>query len=420
MSFKVSFYFQYYVKKAIFRFKKRAPQLKKLHLNTFPAIHIKNMDWLDFGLKFSGELLVLTIAIVVAGFNVYYFSASSHPGDQSLAAVFLNNHQKLNLKLANKNSALITIVTPRSFIAQAQADDFAGLDTQNVPLDNGSDAGVVVNEDGLINKPNPDSIQGLIAKQIKIYQTVSGDSLKSIAVQNGISAQTIKWANNLNSDNIKPGWYLLIPPVDGIIAKANSNDTLPDFAAKYNPQRYNSDKKIRDDSAAKLLDTIISYNGLADAEDIDDGQIVIIPGGAVTSPPAPPAPAPAPAPKKPGAKPAPNYAPDPGSDYSESGHLFPWGYCTWYVASRIHVPWGGNAKNWLANAKAFGAVVSNEPAVGTIVVTTESRRYGHVAIVEAVTDSTITVSEMNYKGKGVEDRRVIARSSGVIRGYIYK
>lgn len=101
------------------------------------------------------------------------------------------------------------------------------------------------------------------------------------------------------------------------------------------------------------------------------------------------------------------------------GHRFPYGYCTWYVAQKRHVPWGGNAGAWLANSKAYGYKTGKTPAVGAVVVTTENRYYGHVAYVEKVSGSTITISEMNYTGWGKTSRRTLDKNSRVIRGYVY-
>lgn len=414
-AFRIAFFFQYYVKKGFYILKRRSPQFKRVHINSFPAVHLKRMDVFDFAIKFSSELTVLAAAIMVAGLNIYFFSLTRY-NDQSFAAGFLDKHASLNRKLAEKNSTIITTVTPASFIARAQADDFAGLGQQQGLEDAQDGAGAVISESGLV-KPSPDSVQGLIDKQIIIYETQSGDTLKSIALDNGVSVQTIKWANGLTADGIKPGWYLIIPPVDGVVAKADSNTTLPDLAAKYNPERWNNNKKVRDEAAARLLESIISYNALADAEDIDTDQIVIIPGGAITSAPTP-APVPRPAVKQPSTVVGGSTETSPLED-DGTGHIFPKGYCTWYVASRIHVPWGGNAKNWPANARAYGALVTMEPAAGSIVVTNDNSRYGHVAIVEQVTDDSILVSEMNYKGFGIVNQRWISRSSKSIKAYIY-
>lgn len=73
------------------------------------------------------------------------------------------------------------------------------------------------------------------------------------------------------------------------------------------------------------------------------------------------------------------------------------GNCTYYVASRIQIPWLGNANRWIANSKAYGAVVNKTPEVGAILATNESR-LGHVAYIESVDGDTFTISEWNYAG----------------------
>jgi surface antigen len=265
----------------------------------------------------------------------------------------------------------------------------------------------IINENRL-NQPSPDSIKALVTKQIKTYTTQAGDTLQSIAAANGITVQTLIDANKLTKGAaLQPGWQLIILPIDGVVYTATSNDTLPDVAKRFSGN----------------LDTIISYNGLANAEDIEDGQIIIIPGGSMPLPPAP-KPTPKPKPKTDKSKiggngPVDNITPEPTVD-DGTAHLFPKGYCTWYVAQKVHVPWGGNAKAWIANAKAYGAVVDQDPAHGTILVTNESFKYGHVAYVEQVTDhNTIIVSEMNYDQFGKVDTREISLNSSVIRGFIH-
>ena len=46
------------------------------------------------------------------------------------------------------------------------------------------------------------------------------------------------------------------------------------------------------------------------------------------------------------------------------GHIpnsFPWGQCTWYVASLREVTWWGNADEWLGNAQAQGYSTGADP-----------------------------------------------------------
>jgi len=375
------------------------------------------MDWMDFLFKFSGELLVLILAIVVSITNWYFFSANNYR-DNSLAGEFLNNHSQLNRKLFAKNSSIVTSVSKNSFVSQAQAENFVGLSNQGLESSDSTNDGsdLITGDESSILAPNPDSIQSLIAKQIKIYQTQSNDTLASIAKNFGISQQTIMWVNGLTSTTIKSGWYLKILPTDGTLAIADANTTLPDLAAKFNPEKYNKDKTVRDNAADELLNKIISYNGLANAEDIDADQYIIIPGGQITEAPKPVV--------QPKTKTAPsrddsNDVTSLGSGYDGVGHIFPKGYCTWYVATRTKISFGGNAKNWLSNAKASGYVTGKEPAPYSVVVTTDNRRYGHVAYVEKVEDGRILVSEMNFEKFNKVNQRWISIKSPTIRGYIY-
>jgi surface antigen len=389
------------------------------------------MDWMDFVLKFSGELLVMVLSLAVAGLNLFYFGYDAKQfQDQSLAGNFLGRHTELNPKLYAKNNTIVTLVSKNSFLPQAQADDFAGLDIQSLAAASADDGSqIVMSDEDTILAPNPDSVHANIENQVKTYTVKNGDTLGGIAGSFGISIDTIIWNNNLGGGYANPGQELKILPVDGILVTATANDTLPDIAAKYNPQRYNTDKKVKEAAQNSLLEKIISYNGLESAEDIDGGQLIIVPGGAITSAPAPaPRPTPRPTtPSTPSTKPAP--LPKGASDtvtsissgYDDDSHTFPKGYCTWYVATKMKITFGGNAKNWLANARASGYVVKgpSEPAVRTAVVTTDSARYGHVAYVIDVTDTAILVTEMNYEKFNKVNERWIPRNSKTIRGYIY-
>lgn len=233
------------------------------------------------------------------------------------------------------------------------------------------------------------------------YKVQSGDTPSSIATSFGISTYTVLWANNLRvGDYIKPGQELEILPVTGVKHVTASGDTIDNIAKKY--------------KAGK--DEIIVFNDLpADGSlpEGSEGKVLIVPNGQ---------------------KEAPinldNRRVVSSSKYASNskpkdlnplkGHRFPYGQCTWYVASKVFVPWGGDAKFWLTNAKAYGYETGKTPVKGSIVATTENKRYGHVALVESVNDdNTITISEMNYVGWGIVSVRVLSVNSPVIRGYIY-
>ena len=108
----------------------------------------------------------------------------------------------------------------------------------------------------------------------------------------------------------------------------------------------------------------------------------------------------------------------PSSGYPNS---FPAGQCTYYAAWQHRVTWSGNAGDWYANAQAQGAHVTNSPTVGAIAVWRAGPRYsiyGHVGIVIAVAPTSYTVAEMNYRGVGVVDQRVVGWPDSDVEGFI--
>jgi surface antigen len=112
------------------------------------------------------------------------------------------------------------------------------------------------------------------------------------------------------------------------------------------------------------------------------------------------------------------------------GDHFAYGQCTWYVASRRCVPWGGNARDWYYNAAARGFKEGHTPIAGAVVVfwpggDGASRSFGHVAYVEAVGPAAgipggyFKLSEMNFNGWNRVNYRVLPNNSGGIQGFIY-
>jgi len=240
-----------------------------------------------------------------------------------------------------------------------------------------------------------------------LYTVKTGDTFSKIAQKYGITMSTLFWANEIEDvDDIKPGDTIFILPVSGLKYKVKSGDTIDKIAKEHEVDK----------------DDIIAYNELPANGELKKGEEIIIPGAQKDIP-------------KP--EPDPIFAPrdyvatGSGSTNLDSkiiknsakkrvaGNKFPYGYCTYYVANKKNVTWRGNAGAWLYNARAAGKKTGKKPKVGSIVVTTEDARYGHVAIVEKVGKDTITVSEMNYKGWGVVNRRTLSQNSRVIKGYIY-
>ena len=228
----------------------------------------------------------------------------------------------------------------------------------------------------------------------------NGDTPSSIATSYGISTYTVLWANNLKVGNyIKPGQTLDILPVTGVKHLVTEKDTIGAIATKYKAD----------------VQEIIVFNELPASGALIVGRTLIIPNGEKEKPVDEPAPTPAASQGQVVSSSKYTYT----SANPNKGHRFPYGQCTWYVSTRTYVPWGGNAKAWLVNAAAYGYKTGKTPVAGSIVVTTESRYYGHVAWVESVAADTITISEMNYIGWARKSVRVLSRNSSVIRGYVY-
>lgn len=183
--------------------------------------------------------------------------------------------------------------------------------------------------------------------EIVEYEVNSGDTISSIAEKFNVSADTIKWANNLdNIHTIKPGQKLEILPVSGISHTVKSGDTLESVAKKYSAEQQ------------PILD--FPFNDIPDDFKLKVGQVLIVPDG---TPPAAPAAKP---------RPAPQYlAQGPGSPTfsAPGGGSFIWPtagsltqYFTWYHPGLD-----------VANRGAPGVVASDG---GTVVVAGWPDNYG--------------------------------------------
>ena len=100
---------------------------------------------------------------------------------------------------------------------------------------------------------------------------------------------------------------------------------------------------------------------------------------------------------------------------------FPYGECTWWAAYNHPVTWGGDAQDWITNARAQGVLTSDTPSVGAIVGYRPGGAYselGHVAIVTAVAPGSYTVSEMHAPQAGVVSTRVLPWPDPAAMGFI--
>lgn len=370
----------YIYQKSIARFIKERRTVKLLHL-------LRN---------YSGLVVVISAAFLVAATNVAAGKGSSGflfgywgDGEEQPSAV----SKKMDGQVNNKDNLAFAPLARANMAINPQAKDEA--EPGGISQLPGQALLAAVNTP--LKDPEEDG-------GVKIYEVKEGDTVSAIAARNHITVNTILWANDIdNIDSIMPGDKIFILPVAGVSHTVRQGDTLDTIAKKYKADK----------------EKIIAFNDLPADGRIKEGDTVIIPGG-----------------EKEISQPAPavdsyrrQYATSTGGTpaYSGwkklegkagSGHKFPYGYCTWYVAQRRYIPWGGNAGTWIYHAKAGGYQTGKTPRPGAIIVTAESW-WGHVGIVESVSGGSVTISEMNYNRWGKVDRRTLPAGSRVIKGYIY-
>jgi surface antigen/LysM repeat protein len=352
--------------------------------------------------RYSAFAVVFSSAILVSATNVASGKGSSSflfgYWDTSAENATMPNSNKINGQISKKNDlATVPLSKAKTSVDPEAKEEEA---SQNII----QNQGVIAAVGGASPMKDPEEEGG-----VKMYVVESGDTLGSIAVKNNVSVNTILWANDIdNADSIMPGDTLFILPVSGVKYVVKSGDNIDDIANKFKAEK----------------DKIIAFNDLPANGDLEVGAEIVIPDGQGETP-------------KP-TTPQNNsgsiidkrqYANSEGgtpqisgtilSGKGGTGHRFPYGYCTWYVAQKRYVPWGGNAGTWLYHAKAAGYATGRSPRAGSIMVSTENRYYGHVAIVEKVNGDAITISEMNYVGYAKVDQRTLSASSRVIKGFIY-
>lgn len=230
-----------------------------------------------------------------------------------------------------------------------------------------------VNSDGFISNTGSVATEVTVREEPSVlpsnevktieYVVNNGDTLSGLGMKFDLKLATLKYVNNIDNENsLKPGMKLKIPP---------KNYEVP--ASLIAKKEKEKQKKL-----AQSRNTVARDRSKASGS-------------------------------------AQSVRQDPGS----RANGYPYGWCTYFVATRRYVPTGwGNAKNWLSSARRAGYATGSEPAVGAIVVTSESG-WGHVAYVEDVDGGNITISEMNYLGWGVVSRRTISADAGVVRGFVY-
>ncbi len=210
------------------------------------------------------------------------------------------------------------------------------------------------------------------------YIVQKGDTMTTIAQKFNLHVATILDRNKIDAgsvESLKTGQKLVIPSQD----TSDSQDWLAQLNAKKEEERKLAEKKRQQQLAAARSVATRSSSSSRSSFSTSGAKL---------------------------------------SEYS-GNNSYPYGWCTWYAASRRSVPgnWG-NAGSWLRSAQSAGYATGSAPQAGAIIVTNESW-VGHVGYVESVNGDQVTISEMNYRGWGVVSSRTINAGSGAVKGYIY-
>jgi surface antigen/LysM repeat protein len=347
--------------------------------------------------NYSALIVVISSALLVSatnfaagressGFLFGYFGTNENYGNPLEGKMFLKSGNKTNVAMAPLAEA-------------SSAPDPEQKDNESEELLTQGQALVASN---CPIKKDPEEDGGVI-----VYEIKDGDTISAIAAKHKVTVNTILWANEMDDVNsVMPGDKIFILPVSGLSYTVKKGDDINSVASKYKADK----------------DKIIAFNNLPANGELSEGLEIMIPEGEKELP----KPQPTATPTTPGSslgittRPYESFSAGKSvlGGKAGSGHGFPYGYCTWYVASKRYVPWGGNAGTWLYHAKAAGYATGRTPRVGAIMVSSESW-WGHVAIVESVSGGSFTVSEMNYAGFAKRSTRSIAAGSRAVKGFIY-
>lgn len=321
--------------------------------------------------------------ILVAAFTLGIVALGSIDKQQSGMTLSLESFAKSNYDISvDQLSEMYVVADLSDALNLASASDVA---SNYVVTTSMYDAGQTAT--GKLEKPSITNIS--VSRGVIEYIVKDGETIDSIAAANGISAEQIRWSNNLkNTATIGAGNVLYLPSAPGIVYTVKSGDTVESIAAKYGS------------TAAEI--TVL--NDL-EVSGVKEGARILIKNGTLPE------------------TERPDYVPPrQTTTYTNTSYRYSYlgsasdrqniqviyprftgaggGQCVnwaYYMRPDLRDLYGwslGNANTWAA--RATKSVVNRTPSAGAI-FQTSSGWYGHVGYVEAVnSDGSITVTEMNY------------------------
>lgn len=219
-------------------------------------------------------------------------------------------------------------------------------------------------------------------------------TLASLASQYHSTVEELSWANQITyGQSVPSGKPLLVPPPGPtVLVRVLPGETLTTFAERF---------RVRPG-------VVLNYNNLTTTGRLAANSFLLMPKAV-----------------SPSSLPSQDFVPL-AQGFPEvvpskpmTVDPFPWGQCTYWVASQRFVPWNGNAIQWWPAAQRYGVPEGQVPVVGAIAVY-GGTYYGHVAFVTKVLpDGSWQQSEMNVYGLGVVDTRTMTPGEDGFIGFIY-
>lgn len=256
---------------------------------------------------------------------------------------------------------------------------------------------IVPNSDTTLAKPQIVQTAQKSRFDIIRYTTVEGDTISELAAKFHISANSIRWSNDVFGDTLQAGTKLLIPPGNGIVYKVVAGDTVESVIDKYQANK----------------DSFIAVND-AETGRLPVGELLWIPNGVqalqtVTFSPV-----------------QLSFSAISGGFYytgpcTQNGYFCGW--CTWWAANRRAqighpVPSNlGDAYTWGIIGPSEGLGKGSKPQAGAVIWMPS---INHVGFVESVKpDGSVYISDMNFSGWNVVTYRTLTASEASNYSYLY-
>jgi len=93
---------------------------------------------------------------------------------------------------------------------------------------------VVLSQGGFIMKMSTSSADATVRRDVTYYTIKPGDTVQDVAGRFGLTVDTLRWANNLaDITSVVAGGRLVVPPVNGILVKVQSDTQIHALAIQY-------------------------------------------------------------------------------------------------------------------------------------------------------------------------------------------